>query len=172
MHQTDASQPAGPGMPDGPIIPQPLPLAWSTGLADLLRHIESAMPVTEVLHAIQAQLPETGELHDLPAMQQFTQTSLQNLRAQVAIAGFARRILSGDTGADVLEGLRRQVAALVRTHTAMNRLLAEVASAPEASGQPIIQSMLQVLALGDQAFRAMEPLLRPLVSPDIFEAFE
>lgn len=133
-------------------------------LHSLLQAIEAGFPAMEVLHSLHTQAETDPAVKAMPAMQRFSEAGLRNVHATVAAAGYVRRMLAGDSGADVLAGLRRQLEEMRATHQEAKSSLARVMGAPPAHENRALQSMNQVFQLVDQHVKQMAPLVTALAA--------
>jgi hypothetical protein len=131
----------------------------------VLRSIEAAMPVQEVVHSLHTQALANPEIRKLPAMQRFGEVSLHLLHSLVAAAGYARRMLAGEMGADMMRGMLEQLRAAQRHHAETKAALTQLMENEAAWAHEPARVMAQALGMGDQIQRALSMLVQPLLAP-------
>ncbi len=151
---------------------QPMPMSHSmvNALRSILRMLESARPTLELLHSFHFQLIMCPELAQLPAMQRFSEQSLKKLHACTAAAGFLRRILGGETGPDLMRGLRQAVREMYTAHKAATTAFTELErSVPETTARRLLPIIRRLLAQLTHMLRTMAPAVSTTLGfqPDV-----
>lgn len=149
----------------------PSPMALQTGtlpmaahLMQILRMLEGSLPIDQVIHSLHTQALMDPEVRSLPAMERFSQVGDDHIHAKIAVAGYIRRMLSGDTSDAVAAGLREQLQAMARTHAEARSALTQLMGAEPARENQAVLSLSQVMPMADQAVRSLTPLLQPLMA--------
>ncbi|HEY3368707.1 MAG TPA: hypothetical protein VGK74_26925 [Symbiobacteriaceae bacterium] len=147
----------------GKYVAQGVAPYWSNLLIRSLQLIESALPAQEVIHSLVAQTMTEPQLRDLPAVQRVAETQRAHLSDMAAVAGYIRRLLTGDASAPVVSGLQQAVQSLQQSHMECRAALQQLAAAEPARASDVVRSIAQVSAIADQAGRTAIAAVQPLV---------
>lgn len=175
-HQPLAMNPMG-GMPW--MIPQQMaPMAAAPTASQLspqffshlyqtLQTIESNLPVDQVMHAFHIQARLDPAVKALPAMARFDAVGDDNLHAKMAVAGFIRRILTGDRSPEVMLGLQDQLRVLQQTHGEMRTAITQLMSADVGNANGAVKALSQVMPMADQVHKSVMPMLQPMLNIEV-----
>lgn len=153
-----------PGMMAPGMVAPGVPHHVAVPLMQMLQMMEGALPIDQVIHSLHHQALMDPALRDHPAMLRFTDAGDRHLHAKIAVAGYIRRILSGEIARPVLAGLADQLREMERTHEATRAAVAQLAAADPTRVSDVIRGLGQVMVAKHQAVRTLLPMAQHLMS--------